>query len=113
MMSLWAEISVIGLMWVVPEYDTTDLLLRSSTVLRFADFFETKRLAVTKWVMVKDTCFCRSRLLVVEPHSRSMVPFAISGMRFAEVTSWYLVSSLGIFSSLFTASTMRAHRSMA
>src|SRR5215470_15260828 len=113
MMSLWAEISVIGLMWVVPEYDTTDLLLRSSTVLRFADFFETKRLAVTKWVMVKDTCFCRSRLLVVEPHSRSMVPFAISGMRVAEVTGFSFTWRFGIFSSVLTASTILPQRSIA
>jgi hypothetical protein len=42
---------------------------------------DTKRFAVTKWVMVKETCFSRSRLLVVEPHSRSTVPLAISGMR--------------------------------
>ena len=54
--------------------------------MRLADFFDTKRLAVTKWVMVKETCFSRSRLLVVEPHSRSTVPFAISGIRVADVT---------------------------
>ena len=80
----WAPSSVICLMLVVPEVDTMVLPLRSSTVLRFADFLDTKRLAVTKCVMVKETCFCRSRLLVVEPHSRSMVPFAINGMRVAE-----------------------------
>ena len=50
---------------------------------------------------------------MVEPHSRSIVPFAISGMRLAEVTSWYLTSSLGILSSVLTASTMRMHRSIA
>ena len=100
-------------MLVVPEVDTTVLPLRSSTVCRLADFFDTNRLAVTKWVMVKETCFCRSRLLVVEPHSRSMVPFAISGMRVAEVTGLSLVSSLASLSSLFTRSTILAQRSMA
>ena len=73
-------------MLVVPEVETIVLPLRSSIVLRLADFFETKRFAVTKWVMVKATCFSRSRLLVVEPHSRSTVPLAISGMRVDEVT---------------------------
>src|SRR5215831_10692233 len=81
-----APISVICLILVVPEVDATVLPLRSSTVFRFADFFDTKRFAVTKWVMVNETCFCRSRLLVVEPHSRSTVPLAISGIRVAEVT---------------------------
>ena len=80
-----APISVICLILVVPDVDTTVLPLRSSTVFRFADFFDTNRFAVTKWVMVNETCFCRSRLLVVEPHSRSMVPFAIGGIWVAEV----------------------------
>jgi len=70
-------------------------------------------LAVTKCVIVNHTCSWRARLLVVEPHSRSIVPFAISGMRFAEVTSWYLTSILGILSSDFTASTILRHRSTA
>jgi hypothetical protein len=58
------------------------------------------------------TCFWRSTRLVVEPHSMSTVPFCTSGMRFAEVTAWYLISRLSIFSSLFTASTMRLQISM-
>ena len=103
-----ALISVICLMLVVPAVDTTVLPLRSSSVFRFAAFFDTQRLAVTKCVMVNDTCFWRSRLLVVEPHSRSMVPFAISGMRFAEVTGLSLTSSLASLSSAFTASTIVA-----
>jgi hypothetical protein len=37
----------------VPDVDTTVLPFRSSSVLRFAAFLETKRLAVTKWVIVK------------------------------------------------------------
>src|SRR5713101_3327973 len=100
-------------MLVVQAVETTVLPLKSGRVLRFADFFATQLLAVTKLVMVNHTCSCRAKLFVVEPHSRSIVPFAISGMRFAEVTSWYLTSSLGILSSLFTASTMRRHRSTA
>jgi hypothetical protein len=58
------------------------------------------------------TCFCRSTRLVVEPHSMSTVPFCTSGMRLAEVTAWYLMSMAGIFSSVFSASTMRLQISM-
>src|SRR5215470_1714742 len=83
-----ALISVICLMLVVPAVETMVLPFRSASVLMFEDFFATQRFAVTKWVIVKDTSFWRAMLLVVEPHSRSIVPFAISGMRFAEVTSW-------------------------
>ena len=109
----WPLISVICLMLVVPAVETMVLPLRSESLCSFADFFDTQRFAVTKCVTVNHTCFCRSRLLVVEPHSRSIVPFAMSGMRLAEVTSWYFVSSFGIFSSVFTASTMRWQRSTA
>ena len=46
----------------------------------------------------RDVLLPRAALLVVEPHSRSTVPFCTSGMRFCEVTGWYLTSSFGIFS---------------
>src|SRR5437879_11332099 len=81
-----ALISVIPLMLVVPAVETMVLPLRLSSLSSLADFFATQRFAVTKWVIVNETSFWRAMLLVVEPHSRSMVPFAISGMRFAEVT---------------------------
>src|SRR5258706_6937937 len=83
-----ALISVICLMLVVPAVETMVLPLRSFSDLMFDDFFDTQRLAVTKWVMVNHTCSWRAMLLVVEPHSRSMVPVAMRGIRFAEVTSW-------------------------
>jgi hypothetical protein len=35
------------------------------------------------------TCLPRSLLLVVEPHSMSIVPLTSSGMRLADVTAWY------------------------
>src|SRR6202008_4706008 len=82
----WAAlISVICLMLVVPAVETMVLPLRSLSVLMFDDFFATQRLAVTKWVLVNQTVFWRSRLFVVDPHSRSIVPLAISGIRLAEV----------------------------
>src|SRR3954453_17884727 len=108
-----ALISVICLMLVVPAVETIVLPLRSASLWMLADFFATQRFAVTKCVMVNDTSFCRARLLVVEPHSRPMGPLAMGGIRFAEVTSWYLVSSFGILSSAFTASTIRWQRSIA
>ena len=100
-------------MFVVPEVDTTVLPLRSASLPMFDAFFATYRFAVTKWVMVNATCFWRSRLLVVEPHSRSMVPFAISGIRVAEVTGLSLTSRFGILSSAFTASTIFMQMSIA
>src|SRR5213595_1372992 len=63
-----ALISVICLMLVVPAVETMVLPFRSGSALRFAARFATQRLAVTKCVIVNQTCFCRSRLLVVEPH---------------------------------------------
>src|SRR6185436_8402255 len=93
---------------LVPAVDTTVLPFRSFRVFRFDDFLDTQRLAGMKLVLVNETCCWRSMLFVVEPHSRSIVPLAISGMRLAEVTSWYFTSILGSFSSDFTASTMRA-----
>src|SRR5438309_10843895 len=82
------------LMLVEPEVETTDLPLRSSIELILLDFLETKRLAVRKWVLVKEICFWRSALLVLDPHSRSMVPLASNGMRVDGVTGVSLTSSL-------------------
>jgi hypothetical protein len=51
------------------------------------------RTSSTYVVTAKATSLARVALLVVEPHSRSTVPFCTSGTRFCEVTGWYLVSS--------------------
>ena len=66
------------------------------------------RVRTMKIVFEKATCFCRSRLLVVEPHSMSTVPFCTSGMRFCEVTGTSFTWTPGSFSSCFTASTTRS-----
>src|SRR5258708_31619843 len=105
--------SVSCLMLVVPDVETTDLPLRSSIELSLLDFFETKRVAVRKWVLVNQTCFWRSALLVVDPHSRSMVPLANNGMRVDDVTGLDSTTSLSSLSSFLTASTMREHVSIA
>ena len=51
------------------------------------------RTSSTKVVLANETSFWRAALLVVEPHSMSMVPFCISGTRFCEVTGWYCTLS--------------------
>jgi hypothetical protein len=45
------------------------------------DFFHPSRVAATKVVTTNATCCWRSTVLVVAPHSMSMVPLASSGMR--------------------------------
>src|SRR3984893_19042431 len=92
--------SVSCLMLVVPEVEATDLPLRPSIESILLDFFETKRVAVKKWVLVNETCFRRSALLVVEQHSRSMVPLASRGMRVDDVTGLNWTPSLSSLSSL-------------
>ena len=54
---------------------------------------------------MNETCFCRSALLVVDPHSMSTVPFAISGIRLDDVTGLISTLRFGIFSSVLIAST--------
>src|SRR5579863_8585690 len=76
-----ALVSMSCSMLLVPDVATTDLPLKSSIRSSLFAFFEMKLVAVRKWVWLKATCRCRSGLLVVEPHSRSMVPFASKGMR--------------------------------
>ena len=45
-------------------------------------------------------------MLVVEPHSRSMVPLTSSGMRFCEVTDCQATSMLGLLVTFFTSAAM-------
>ena len=59
-----------------------------------------------KMVVENPTCFSRSRLLVVVPHSRSIVPFISNGIRFCEVTLSSFTCNVGIFSCCLTASTI-------
>src|SRR5260370_17300209 len=101
-----ALVSVSCLMLVEPEVETTDLPLRSSIELILLDFLETKRLAVRKWVLVKEICFWRSALLVLDPHSRSMVPLASNGMRVDGVTAESLTSRFPTLPSCFTPPTI-------
>ncbi len=66
----------------------------------------------TNVVYANATCFWRSRVLVVEPHSRSILPSSSAEMRFAERHRHELdVSSRGSLSSVLTASATRWHRS--
>jgi hypothetical protein len=74
-------------MLVEPAGATTVLPLRSAIERTLESTLAMKRLAVRKCVLVYQTCCCRSTLLVVLPHSRSIVPLAISGIRDGDVTS--------------------------
>lgn len=56
----------------------------------------------TKIVGENATRFCRSRLLVVEPHSRSTCPLTTASMRDSAVTGTHFVASV-----LCTASLMK------
>ena len=80
-------------------------------LLMFDDFFASILMPATNVVYANATCFCRSRVLVVEPHSRSILPSSSAGMRLADVTGTNLTSSRGSFSSALTASATRRHRS--
>lgn len=60
----------------------------------------------SKMPIEKSTCRALSAVLVVEPHSRSTVPFCTSGIRVCDVTRLYRTFSLGIPSSCLIASTI-------
>ena len=97
---------------VVPCVTTTVLLLRSLYDFTLADFFTRSLVPVMKVMGAKPTCFWRVSVLVVEPHSMSMVPLAISGMRVCGVTGLYFTASWAMPSSFFTSSTMAAQMSI-
>jgi hypothetical protein len=65
----------------------------------------------TKIVGEKATSLRRSRLLVVEPHSRSLWPEAIDAMRDSGVTGCHLMASVRPISSEI-ASTSSLQRSI-
>src|SRR5512144_1758417 len=98
---------------VVPEVVETVLPFRSASVLMPEFFFTAAVTLITKYVGPNETCFWRSTLFVVEPHSMSIVPFCSSGMRFDEVTGCRLTLRSGILSSALTASTTFMQRSIA
>ncbi len=64
-------------------------------------FFTSTLVPETNIVGEKLTRFWRSRLLVVEPHSRSTCPLTTASMRESEVTGTHLIARL-----LFTASSI-------
>ena len=59
-----------------------------------------------KMLFENATCFWRSRLLVVEPHSKSIVPFCSSEMRFCEVIGVSLTCSFCTPSFFSTPATI-------
>jgi hypothetical protein len=65
---------------VVPLVTTTRLPRRSSTELMPDDFFASILMPATNVVYANATCFWRSRVLVVDPHSRSILPSSSAGI---------------------------------
>ena len=65
----------------LPAVVTTFLPARSAKSLIGESALVSKRVSTTKMLLEKLTCFWRSMLLVVDPHSRSTDPFSISSRR--------------------------------
>src|SRR6185369_11524697 len=95
-----------------PWVTTTGLPLRSNALLNPALVFTSQRGWLTKVATENATTRWRSALLAVPPHSMSMVPLAISGIRFEELTGWYCTARLGMESFCLMRSTMTRHRSI-
>lgn len=75
-------------------------------VLVNRSFLTNRRVLASKIPIENSTCRVLSAVLVVEPHSRSTVPFFTSGIRVCDVTRLYRTFSLGILSYCLIASTI-------
>ena len=71
---------------MVPAVTATFLPARSRNEPIGEPFFTITLVPATKMIGEKATRFWRSRLLVVEPHSRSTWPLATASMRLSGVT---------------------------
>ena len=65
----------------------------------------------TKVMLLKSTCSCRESVLVVEPHSRSMVPPTTAEIRVSTVTGTHFTSSFWRRSCCCTPVTTLLQRS--
>ena len=105
-------ISRIAFSLVVPAVTTTVLPARLRYERIGEPCFTSSLVPATKMIGEKATCFCRSRLLVVEPHSRSAWPETIASMRVSEVTGSHLsASSRPIASPIASPASCRARSS--
>src|ERR1043166_9405032 len=78
---------------VVPAVTTTVLPPRLRYERIGEPRFTRSLVPATKMIGEKATCCCRSRLLVVEPHSRYALPETIASMRVSDVTGSHLSAS--------------------
>ncbi len=89
MSSLSLALSRTTTRWVWPpacaEIDLPRKVERSLTSTGVS-FRATSTTCVTKVVGAKETSLCRSGRFVAVPHSRSIVPLLMSGMRVADMT---------------------------
>ena len=79
--------------------------------LMFEDLFASILMPATNVVYANATSFWRSRVFVVEPHSRSTLPFLTISIRLADDTGRKRTSRRGSFSSLLIASASLRHTS--
>ena len=80
-------------------------------LLMFDDLRASILMPATNVVYANATSFCRSRVFVVEPHSRSTLPSLTIAIRLADVTGTKRTSSRGSLSSVLIASATLRQRS--
>ena len=108
----WSLIDLMTRSLVVPCETEMVFPFRSSTSLMPELVFTNRRVPPMKVTCENSTCFWRVKVLVVEPHSRSIVPFATNGTRVCEITGICLICRLGRLSSALIASTILPQRSI-
>ncbi|EWS62655.1 hypothetical protein Y695_04113 [Hydrogenophaga sp. T4] len=96
---------------VVPAVTSTRRPLRSASSVTPESLWVSRRELVWKMDTENATWRARSRLWVVEPHSRSTEPFCTRGIRFCEVTGTSLTASAGSLSSRLMLSVTASIRS--
>ena len=92
---------------VVPPVTATVLPFRSRKDLIGEPLATISLVPATKMVGEKATTFWRSRLLVVDPHSRSARPEPIAAMRVSGVTASHLMSSSRLTVSPIASTSLR------
>jgi hypothetical protein len=99
--------SFIAFSFVVPAVTATVLPRRSRKPRTRESRRTTSLVPETKIVGEKLTTFERSRLAVVEPHSRSALPEAIASMRDSDVTASHWISSARPTASDIASTSLR------
>ena len=97
MSSLSRTLIRVATRWVSPPACAEMALPRKdamSSTSTGVSFLATSTTCATKVVGANETSLCRSGRLLAVPHSRSIVPLLISGIRVADITGTWRTSSL-------------------